>query len=110
MTYDLLSTLFQYTTQPRLNLALQMRVQALCRRPVNRDATSVSLGERELIRMAECMDVVNNRSMNKFLITHPGEYLVATVINRTSNMDVFERTDIYNVYKASTDRNTAPAG
>jgi hypothetical protein len=78
---------FQYTTEPRLDLSLQMRVQALCQRPVNGDATSVSLGEREPIIMTSFMSTIRSMSGNKSLITHPGKYTVAAFINRTSNTE-----------------------
>lgn len=78
---------FQYTTEPRLDLSLQMRVQALCTRPVNGDATSVSLGSREPIIMTSFMSTIRSMGADKSLITHPGKYLVAAFINRTSNTE-----------------------
>ncbi|KAF3009533.1 hypothetical protein E8E13_004868 [Curvularia kusanoi] len=78
---------FQYTTEPRLDLALQTRIQALCRRPINGDATSVSMGEREPIIMTSFRSTIRNMSSNKGFITHPGKYVVAAFINRTSNTE-----------------------
>jgi hypothetical protein len=78
---------FQYTTEPRLDLAIQMRVQALCRRPVNGDATSVSMGEREPIIMTSFMSTIKNTTSDASMITFAGKYAVAAFINRTSNTE-----------------------
>jgi len=86
-TSCLIVPFFRWTTEPRINLGIQMTMQGMNTFPIKGDATIVSLGRSDPIIKTAVMDAITNKSSAECEITIPGKNIVTAFINRKLNTE-----------------------
>ncbi len=86
-TSGLIINYYAWTTEPRVNLGIQMTMQGMNRFPIKGDATIVSLGESEPIVKTEFLDAIMNAQTPECKIVVPGKNVVTAFINRSLNTE-----------------------
>ncbi len=76
-----------WTTEPRVNLGIQMTMQGMSRFPIKGDATIISLGESRPVVKTEVLDAIMNMQTDKCRIVVPGKNVVAAFVNRSLNTE-----------------------
>lgn len=78
---------YMFTTEPRSNLGMQMKLQGMNLFPIKGDATMVSLGQNEPLIATDVMDAILSKNSDENEIVVPGKNTVVAFINRTLNTE-----------------------
>lgn len=86
-TSALIISFHRWGTEPRVNLGIQMTMQALNTSPIKGDATMVSMGERKPIIETDILNAITSAETKDCKITVPGTNIVTAFINRSLNTE-----------------------
>ena len=86
-TSCLIIPFFRWTTEPRINLGIQMTMQGMNEYPIRGDATIVSLGKSEPVIKTAVLDAIMSESTTGCEIVVPGKNVVMAFVNRKLNTE-----------------------
>ncbi len=76
-----------WTTEPRLNIGVQMLVQSMNLSPIQGDATMVSMGTQTPLVMTSFTDSILSAQTSECQITMPDKSMIVAFVNTTSNTE-----------------------